>query len=1230
MTLLPAYGPAGAGFQLFVQSDNDQGIYADEAARDVYFDANLTELARLDQNQYLIIKLLDGGSGSVVYQQRYSSAWVDTTSLVQGSDGGATNFSTVTTQGAFPSLSSDLTNFEESPLYYDEDGEKLVSDVALELPGGTLKLGETIDLSACTGAMIVSDSINVTTNYVLQNEFDSTGSSVPTYLNLGVESSIDIQTDFSETITTNPLTYSITGAVVAPTVRQLNTITVKTAGAITNLRARFTDTVTGNVLRYVPDKASWDSETGGLDLASGDNTFDLLAIGTDTSNYFYLGVNPVIIQESQQIDVELAADSINFFGLSSIPYMIADAQDGTYDEISSGGDVDGPSSSVDNSIALFDGVTGKLLQDSGRVLITTTTADTDLDIKAGTTSGIAKLEFQNPSGTALSFLSHDLNNEFLALDAIGNALLIDGNTIIMTADSGFIEFDNSDTLIYTMDTYHEFTNTAGDTVAVSSFFNDGVNDGRLDLHVGSRTPEGNVTNTTHALYYRQDGVNSTLYQKTTSTGNTGWATFLSTLTTPEDNSIVTFNGTSGSSVQNTQGFISDDGTNTTLDIEAAGTSGDAILTLSNDSGTPVTTLQYDAGNTETDLLLTGTLHGFQLSATGRIVVETTANESVSLINSNASLIVGGSANNYEFQYENIEPDTGCVAQFTQTGTNGGTFAIVAGTRNPEGNVTKNGGALYIRDDGTSSEIYIKRSDGVNTGWEELIHSGTAGTGDVIGPSSSTVDTVSSFADSTGKLIQEVSGFTAKTGANNTEIDIYSQSATGEAFVNLRNSSNSIVSQFKYDESGDLTTLEGDKIDILAFNTINIVSYAQNPLVIDGLFHTDADAIQTWETKDTNAGTADLHVGNRTPEGNVTASGGALYIRDDTTSSEIYIKQSEASNTEWEKLYHTGDEVLIGSGATATNLQVAYFDGTSGTLVNSDSNFRWFDGTNRLAITSDGTNACGVRIRDSGDQNIFSFDYDEVGGFCCLESTDESTPFNIIGPGGLFLTSTADEISMDNTLGSITITDTTGEISIEGPQIGLTSTSSGDITLISAGALEATSTTGWTINKTGADTVKTAAFNSNGTNGAGFDLFVGARTPEGNVTGARGDIYNNASTSGPALYYKTSASSTAGWAEFQLIKEITDVAAATYTVLTDDDYMLVSYTATAAVTITIPSALVSSGKKFVIKDSGGNAGTNNVTIETETAETIDGEASWIINIDYSSVTLISDGTNWFII
>jgi hypothetical protein len=324
--------------------------------------------------------------------------------------------------------------FASSPLYYDVSENKVVSDVTFEVPGGTIKIGEATDLSASTGEVIIRNLVDDTISKVIIAEFDSTGSDKPQYLDLETQFQLDIQTDYSEIITTNPLSYSITGTVTSPKKRQLNVMYMKTNGAMTNARVRFTDNATGVVIRYLPDKAAWESGTDGMDLVAGDNEFNLLSTDADTAGVFNLGVNPFIVENGQQIDIEVEADNMDLLGLSSVPYQIADVQDGyvlnviVEDEngnVSVSGDVNVEGDVVvggtitssstenllvtDNHILLNNGYTAAVAKEGGVVVnyLPTATADT---VSAGAfVAGIAATS--NPTvGTvgAAVFANNDI------------------------------------------------------------------------------------------------------------------------------------------------------------------------------------------------------------------------------------------------------------------------------------------------------------------------------------------------------------------------------------------------------------------------------------------------------------------------------------------------------------------------------------------------------------------------------------------------------------------------------------------------------------------------------------------------------------------------------------------------------------------------------------------------------------------------------------------------------
>lgn len=96
--------------------------------------------------------------------------------------------------------------------------------------------------------------------------------------------------------------------------------------------------------------------------------------------------------------------------------------------------------------------------------------------------------------------------------------------------------------------------------------------------------------------------------------------------------------------------------------------------------------------------------------------------------------------------------------------------------------------------------------------------------------------------------------------------------------------------------------------------------------------------------------------------------------------------------------------------------------------------------------------------------------------------------------------------------------------------------------------------------------------------------------------------------------------------------VTPITASTYTIVeTDNNKILhVTRSLSGTCTITWPTALMNDGFKVTIKDAGRNATTNNITIDTQGAETIDGNATWLIDGDGDWVKIYCDGTNLNII
>ena len=89
-----------------------------------------------------------------------------------------------------------------------------------------------------------------------------------------------------------------------------------------------------------------------------------------------------------------------------------------------------------------------------------------------------------------------------------------------------------------------------------------------------------------------------------------------------------------------------------------------------------------------------------------------------------------------------------------------------------------------------------------------------------------------------------------------------------------------------------------------------------------------------------------------------------------------------------------------------------------------------------------------------------------------------------------------------------------------------------------------------------------------------------------------------------------------------------ITSSTYTAGANGETIILANAASNAITISLPSAASSTNDSFFIKkiDSSSNA----ITIDGDASEQIDGEITKIISIQYTSIQIVCDGSNWFII
>lgn len=141
-----------------------------------------------------------------------------------------------------------------------------------------------------------------------------------------------------------------------------------------------------------------------------------------------------------------------------------------------------------------------------------------------------------------------------------------------------------------------------------------------------------------------------------------------------------------------------------------------------------------------------------------------------------------------------------------------------------------------------------------------------------------------------------------------------------------------------------------------------------------------------------------------------------------------------------------------------------------------------------------------------------------------------------------------------------------------------------------------------------------------------------------LTANRGKLYTKDVSGVTELWYLDSAGNAVQITEAGAVGgsgsagpyTVTTVSSGTHNVSAEQQVLHVTYTATGAVTINLRAAATAgAGAWLKIVDAGGSAGTNNITIDGNGSETINGSTTFVINTNRGAVEIYCDGSNWFV-